>query len=481
MSMPHDLTRRAFLQAALGTAAASGATLAAAFQDGNPAANGTLPATMPPLGLAAEGDAYSVLFLGDVHYDRLSHHDMSWLTREKPNDVSQVQNYSRLTADVWPQTLARLRAHIAEERAAVRPAATIAAPGGGDDTARAQIAGRAGRGGARVGFVAQIGDIIEGLCGTSALAELQAREALASISDARLGAPFLFCKGNHDITGPGAREVFDRVLQSFVRRQAEAIGAGATCFDTDRACLALSYGPDWFLFADAYEPAHTLAWLQRVLAKRTARHVFLLVHPPLVPYGARSTWILYAKPEQHPDRQRLLDLLGEHRVFVLTGHIHRYAAVARQTARGPFVQLALSSVISDPALRAPAVLDASGQPLGASATSDSTSSSSSASMSLDAFGPTSFLSGVERYVPEQIRVEPHFSPATETERRAVLAEEAPAIRGFEYGDVPGYASITIEGARGVHATLHAGLAARPWRTLDLIAWREAAAARPRRE
>jgi hypothetical protein len=459
MAMSHDFTRRAFLQTALGTAALGAATLGAA---------------------AAEGDAYSVLFLGDVHYDRLSHHDMSWLTREKPNDVRQVQNYSRLTSDVWPQTLARLRTHIAEGRTAVTSAAAIAAPMGGSDSTRARTENRAARGGTRVAFVAQIGDIIEGLCGTSALAELQAREALASITDARLGAPFLFCKGNHDITGPGAPEVFDRVLQPFVRAQAEAIGAGAICFDTDRACLALSYGPDWFLFVDAYEPAHTLAWLERVLAKRTARHVFLLVHPPLVPYGARSTWILYAKPAEHPNRQRLLELLGEHRVFVLTGHIHRYAAVARQTPRGPFVQLALSSVISDPALRAPAASDVSGALLGASARSASVSpSSSSDSMSLDAFGPTSFLSGVDRYVPEQIRVEPQFSPATETERRAVLAAEASEIRGFEYGDVPGYASITIDGAR-VHATLHAGLATRPWRTLDLTAWREAAAAVPRR-
>jgi hypothetical protein len=405
--MSYDFTRRAFLRTTLGTAA-----LAAAALDSTAAA-------------AAKGDAYSVLFLGDVHYDRLSHHDMTWLAREKPNDVRQVQNYSRLTGEVWPRTLARLRTHIAET----------------------------GSGAGRVAFVAQIGDLIEGLCGTPALAELQAREALASISDAPLGAPFLFCKGNHDITGPGAREVFDRVLQPFVRTQAEAIGAGATCFDTDRACLALSYGPDWFLFVDAYDPAHTLAWLERVLAKRTARHVFLLVHPPLVPYGARSTWILYARPAEHPDRQRLLDLLGEHRVFVLTGHIHRYAAVARQTARGPFVQLALSSVISDPALHAPATAS-------------------------DAFAPTSFLSGVDRYVPEQIRVEPQFSPATEAERRAVIAAEAPAIRGFEYGDVPGYASITIDGAR-VQATLHAGLATHPWRTLDLVAWRDAAAARPR--
>jgi predicted phosphodiesterase len=387
--MPRHLTRRAFIQETLGASAASVA----------------LPLTVEAAQPAT--DAYEVLLLGDVHFDRLSHHDMIWLEREKPNDVRQVQNYSRLTADVWPRTVGRVRAAIAASRASTAP----------------------------VAFVAHIGDFVEGLCGTPARAEAQCREAVASVVDARLGAPFLFCKGNHDITGPGGPEAFDRVLEPFLTGQAEAGLPKTTCFDVDRANVAMAHGSDWFLFLDAYSQPRALEWLAGVLKRRTARHVFVLVHPPVVPYGARATWHVYATPADLGRREQLLALLGEHGAFVLTGHIHKYAALARSTPRGRFVQLALSSVIPRPDV--PASL---------------------------------LLSGVEAYTPDQVRVERDFSPDTETDRRAMIAAEAPRIDAFEYGDVPGYAAISI--GVTVRVRLHAGLATDPWRTLDLSALRD---------
>jgi hypothetical protein len=388
--MPRDLTRRDFLQKTLCTSVASLA----------------LPRTLDAAQTIVSG--YDVLLLGDVHFDRLSHHDMAWLAREKPNDVRQVQNYSRLTADVWPATLARVQA-----RATSSPNASSAS----------------------VAFVAHIGDLVEGLCGTPALAEVQCQEAIASVRDARLGAPFLFCKGNHDITGPGAPEAFDRTLRPFLLAQAETVGPTAKCFDVDHANVAIACGQDWFLFFDAYDHPRALNWLERTLARRDARHVFVLVHPPVVPYGARATWHVYARPSDAAHRSRLLMLLGGHRAFVLSGHIHKYSVVARTTEQGRFVQLAISSVIPRPDVSASLV-----------------------------------LSGVNAYTPDQITVEPEFSPETESDRRAAIAAEAPRIDAFEYGDVPGYATISV-GAT-VRARLYAGLAIEPWRTLDLSALRD---------
>ena len=199
--MSRHLTRRAFLHETIATSAAS--------------------FVLPLVADAAQTtDEYEVLLLGDVHFDRLSHHDMTWLEREKPNDVRQVQNYSRLTAEVWPHTLDRVRTAVA-----------------------------GARGSAPVALVAHIGDFVEGLCGTPALAEAQCREAIASVHDAKLGAPFVFCKGNHDITGPGAPDAFDRVLKPFLIAQAQAGGPKAVCFDVDQANVAIAYGRDWFLFS----------------------------------------------------------------------------------------------------------------------------------------------------------------------------------------------------------------------------------------
>src|SRR5688572_26783658 len=59
----------------------------------------------------AEGDWVCPL-LGDLHFDRLAHHDMGWLQKEHPGDVRQVQNYSRLTSDVLPQLFAVVKRQI---------------------------------------------------------------------------------------------------------------------------------------------------------------------------------------------------------------------------------------------------------------------------------------------------------------------------------------------------------------------------------
>jgi hypothetical protein len=360
-----------------------------------------VPRLQPP------ASAYSVLLLGDVHFDKPAHHDMEWVRREKPPDVQQIENYTRLTEQTWPKMLGRLRQRIAESRSSA----------------------------ALVPFVAQLGDLTEGLCGTPALAERQARDVIESLRGASLGAPFLFCKGNHDITGPGAKDAFDTVLLPFVRSEMDRIGGTARRFDAEGASLALAWNEDWFLFLDAYDP-RALGWLEHVLSTRTARHVFLLLHPPVVPYGARSTWILFGKPGERDERRRLLGVLGRHGVFVLSAHIHKYSLVVRRTDAGPFLQLALCSVVPSPA-PPPALL----------------------------------IQHASEYTPDQVRVEASFSPETETERRAVLAAEAPHIGAFEYADVPGYASLEVQGPK-VSVRLYAGASAEPWRSLDLVRLRD---------
>src|SRR3954451_13899326 len=113
-------TRRHFLK----TLAATGALL-------GPAGNWACAA-------GEEADNWSFPLLGDLHFDRLEHHDHDWLAREHPGDVSQVQNYSRITRELTPRLLARVSECLSGfERAKTR-----------------------------VPFVLQLGDLLEGLCGT---------------------------------------------------------------------------------------------------------------------------------------------------------------------------------------------------------------------------------------------------------------------------------------------------------------------------
>src|ERR1017187_1304926 len=63
---------------------------------------------------AVSNDAFSFVLFGDLHFDRLEHHDLERLQREKPDDVRQVREYSRLRAEILPKLFATARDAIAD-------------------------------------------------------------------------------------------------------------------------------------------------------------------------------------------------------------------------------------------------------------------------------------------------------------------------------------------------------------------------------
>lgn len=365
------------------------------------AAAATTLAVVPRARAATEPRPFSFVLLGDLHYDKLEHHDLAWLAKTHPNDLSQIKNYSKLTAEIMPALFATLRDTIAELN---RTSAT------------------------RVEFVLQVGDVVEGLCGSEELSVRQNTEALDFIRDARLGVPFVFAKGNHDITGDGAPAAFAKVFHPFLTAQARALTPATE--EIRSARYTLRAGNAEFAFFDAYD-RESLAWFEAAVAQRSAEHFFAVIHPPVVPYGARATWHLFSGDKDTAKREKLLGLLGRERAFVLGGHIHRFNTLARETPRGRFAQLAVSSVINtaDPRAQTP-------------------------------------LSGLADYTGDQIRVEPKFSPETEPTRRAVYDAERPFVKAFDYADLPGYAIVTVDGP-GVTARIFPGLSRQPWQTVDL--------------
>jgi hypothetical protein len=337
---------------------------------------------------ARAADGFSFPLLGDLHFDRLEHHDMEWLTREKPGDVAQVKNYSRLTQEVLPRLLPEIRTTIAE------------------------AAGR-------VPFCLHVGDFVEGLCGTPELARRHCAEAVEFVREAKLGRPFLFTKGNHDVTGPGSVEAFDQVLLPFL--------SGESRQELRSASYAVTEGDSQFLFFDAYRP-ESLDWLEKTLERRAAKHVFVVIHPPVVPTGARSTWHVFAAERQRAQRQKLLTLLGRNRAIVLCGHLHKHGVLVRRTEAGPFAQVMVSSIMPNPMAEPAAV--------------------------------------VTEYGPDLVQLEPRFSPETEAQRRENLRLEQPEIRRFEYAETPGYALLHVA-ARGVSAEFYSGLGRRRWKNVDV--------------
>ncbi|HWB00106.1 MAG TPA: hypothetical protein VG713_16545, partial [Pirellulales bacterium] len=123
--------------------------------------------------------------------------------------------------------------------------------------------------------------------------------------------------------------------------------------------------------------------------------------------------------------------LGEHRAVVIVGHVHRWGVVVRQTERGPFVQCAVSSILT--------------------AADES---------------PRQLLDGVDRYGPELVELEPSFSAGTKAERRAILEAERPFVRYFEYAQVAGHLRFRLAG-NALSLDVMTGTRREPWRTLDV--------------
>jgi hypothetical protein len=275
-----------------------------------------------------------------------------------------------------------------------------------------------------------VGDFVEGLCGSAELAARQNREALAFVAEHATGLPFLFTKGNHDVTGDGAPEAFAEVFHPFLNQQRRLLDPVAA--PSDSARYVVRQGPAQFYFFDAYDK-QSLEWLEAALATRQAQHCFVVIHPPVIPYGARANWTVFGNDKEAAKREKLLDLLARQQAIVLGGHIHRFNYSVRQVGQERFAQLAVSSVINSADTK-----------------------------------PQTVLHGLDAYTPEQITVEPNFSPETAEKRRAIYTAERPHVRAFEYADLPGHTVVKVQGDR-VTAEIYTGITRQLFRTVNLTA------------
>jgi len=337
------------------------------------------------------GPAYSFVYLGDIHFDKRCHHDFEWVQANMPADIRQIEGYIRNTQEYIPGLLRRVQTSI--------------------QSAHGQIK-----------MVIQGGDLVEGLCGSRALQETQFKDAKEFIRNNIPNSPFIPTKGNHDITGPSAKEAFDSVMLPWLSNECAR--------QTDSASFYFTKGPDLFVFFDAYHN-NDLGWLEKTLSQNRARYVFVVMHPPAVPYGARSTWHLFSRAQEKDVRERFLNILGANKVVLLTAHLHKYSLLARRTSTGAFVQFSINSVISSPKI---SVKDQ--------------------------------LEGVENYGGALIELEPEFQPDTRQQRQRLLEDEKPYIGYFEYADFPGYAIISVSDT-AINIAIYTGDSDRVWRNVPL--------------
>lgn len=250
----------------------------------------------------------SFILLGDVHYDLIENHNLSWVKENYPNDIKQIADYTAITKNNWDDFMKHLRFVV--------------------KTNMPEIKG-----------VVQSGDLSEGLAGDDK-ADQQAKSVMKAIDKSNLGIPWIITKGNHDITsGTAAKKAFNDHYIPMIRKQTGN-------FSIHSANYTYRIGNIEFFVVDYYErnDVDPLIWLDSAARSSTAKVKFAVFHEPVIPVTER-VWNMYRKDDVN--RQRLLKIMATNKLIALVGHLHRYSVARRETECGPVVQIMTSSVIEN--------------------------------------------------------------------------------------------------------------------------------------
>lgn len=306
-----------------------------------------------------------LLLLGDIHLDRIENHDMEWLVTRGDNLRQVTKEYTVWTRDNFP-ALASTIGDVADKSSAV----------------------------------IQLGDLSEGLAGNPVKAAEMAHDAFATIDSIGLDIPFIITKGNHDITGPGAKEAFrDVYLPSMTRlsKHSEPLSTATYATTIGNDILVVCYDP--------WDKKSTPSMLDSLLKSSTARYKFVAVHEPIIPVNHRC-WHVYRKDSNR--REQLLETIARNSAIVLCAHLHKYSVVSRNTPWGPIVQILVNSVVRNLNRQSePKIFTTYGQ---------------------------SMFEGHESWERESL-----------DQRRQWIESETPCVTFYRYADIPGYATIDIDG------------------------------------
>lgn len=332
----------------------------------------------------------SILFLGDLHYDRLEDHHMEWL-ETKPGDLRQVMEYTDITREHWPDLMEVLKRRVNSDAYPVKA-------------------------------IVQAGDLSEGLAGSDEKAMQMAAHTVDAIEATRMPVPWIIAKGNHDITGPGAKEAFREHYVPMFRKQTG---------DPSIQNASYSYGFEGVQITciDPWDPqTDMVSFLEKELSQSEATLKFVVVHEPVIPVTERC-WYVYKKDAER--RKELLEVLARNKAIVLCGHLHRYSVVSRQTDYGPVVQVMAVSVVRDRDYQVPEKV-------------------------------------VTSYGASLTGMYPDWQPESLQERKAMLEKEAKYVTYFTQTDLPGYAKINLDPETGkVELEYFAAFGNQPFERVDL--------------
>lgn len=322
----------------------------------------------------------SFIVLGDLHYDCLDYHDWDYVMT-RPQDFKQIMNE-------YPQYTA---VYLGKFLQIIKSQAFSYSP--------------------QVKAVVQLGDLVEGVAGTSFLARQMDRGAIDLLYSVNLSVPWVLVKGNHDVSNSqGQPEAWQEVIRPFIEGQVKKkIGDGMYTYKvSDQVEFFIL---DQFFSDDQNLPESAMVtFLETEFAKSTAKYKFVLTHQPVIPITERCWHLLSGirRPVNNPLlRTRFLNLLGKNKAIVLCAHLHQYSVLSRQTSFAPVIQIMVNSVNK----------------------------------------------GFDTKIPEKIETEykgdewvtanPFWQPHNREIRFSILEEEKKYIKRFFKADLPGYCIISV--------------------------------------
>jgi UDP-2,3-diacylglucosamine pyrophosphatase LpxH len=333
----------------------------------------------------------SFLILGDLHYDLLADHSMDWLNK-RPDDLRQVtKEYTVNTKKNWNDFMEIVHRKVQTYKPPIKA-------------------------------IIQLGDLSEGLAGSPEKAEQMAASVINAIEATNMSVPWIIVKGNHDITGPGAKEAFQKFYVPMIRKQTNNP-------EIKNASYSSTFGDVQIICIDPWDNnVDMIAYLEKELSTSKAKFKFVAVHVPVIPVTERCWYLLSQDSVQ---REKLLETIARYKAIVLCGHLHRYSVVRRTTPYGPIVQVMVTSVIKDRKYQRPSYL-------------------------------------ITKYGPSLAENVPDWQPKTMEARKAILAEEARYVTFYKQTDLPGYAIIKVDGAKGsIQLEYYAAFGKEPYDKIDL--------------
>lgn len=266
-----------------------------------------------------QDDSYSVVILGDTHYDAADPecYHAGYTDPNPAREAGHRKEFVRNGA-MWAGRCRRL----------VERAASLV----GKDTR----------------FVFQVGDLIQGDTADSLTHVRFLADAMDLFkSEVAPDLPFVTVRGNHDFRG-NDDAVGKRAYKAYMtERMSRELGQ-----EVSGTNFLFLYGPDAFVAVN-YASSHLDEIRSLLEQARGARHVFVLIHTPVFPFDEEAIWHWYflGKPDdaRAAERREMRALLASLDAIVLCGHTHMTEFLDWQGDGGRITQMTMSSVWSEDA------------------------------------------------------------------------------------------------------------------------------------